>query len=51
MTGEEWVARYCEIRGLDCDKLDLPERRTITRAIPCIVRCWRVGQPVGIPAG
>ena len=51
MTGEEWAARYCEIRGLDWDKLDLPDRRVITRAIPCHIRCWRVGVSVEIPAG
>lgn len=46
MTGEEWVAAYCEKHGLDWGKLSLSERRDITRAIPCTVRCWRVGVAV-----
>ena len=51
MTGEEWVAKYCAQRGLDWDKLDLPQRRAITRAIPCAIRCWRVGTPVDVAPG
>jgi hypothetical protein len=46
MTGEEWVAAFCKEHDLDWSKLDISDRRAITRAIPCNIRCWRVGEPV-----
>jgi hypothetical protein len=51
MTGEEWVAAYCQRNGLTWEKLEIPERRAITRSIPCNVRCWRVGGPVDTVPG
>lgn len=46
MTGEEWVATYCEKYGLKWEELSIPEKRGILMSIPCTVRCWRVGEPV-----
>lgn len=46
MTGEEWVATYCEKFNLKWEELSIPERRRITCSIPCAIRCWRVGVAV-----
>lgn len=51
MTGEEWVDNFCRKRGLDWDKLSFADQRDITRAIPCTIRCWRVGQAVNVEPG
>jgi hypothetical protein len=45
-TVGEWVAIYCEQHHLDWEMETLPVRREILRAIPCRIRCWRVGLPV-----
>lgn len=51
MTGEEWVAQYCAKQGYDWDTLSPGIKASITREIPCSVRCWRVGEPVDSPPG
>lgn len=51
MTPEGWVAKFCDDHGLEWDKLDVADRRAVLRAIPCNVRCWRVGVAVETKPG
>ncbi len=51
MTGEEWVAAFCENNGLDWDQLTKAERFKITMLVPCTIRCFRVGGPVDVARG
>lgn len=47
----EWIHAQCEAHGVTWKTLSLAEQRDLTRAIPCNLRCWRVGGAVDTTPG
>ena len=46
-----WLSKLVADRGLDWDKLTAGQQLSLTREIPCSIRCWRIGEPVTTTPG
>lgn len=46
-----WISRFCKARSLDWRKLSPVQQDGVLRAIPCTIRCWRVGEPCDVSPG
>lgn len=51
MTGEEWMADFCQTNGIAWQKLTKGQQFQLGMRIPCNIRCFRVGGPVDVEPG
>jgi hypothetical protein len=47
----QWIKDYCSARQLDWEKVMASDGLTLTRLVPCNIRCWRIGGPVDTTPG
>jgi hypothetical protein len=48
---EAWVNDFCVNQGITWDKLTPGQQFSVLRAVPCTVRCARIGEPVEVAPG
>lgn len=57
MTEEEkraaadWVESFLKNHGLTWDALSPGQQTQVLRAMPCTIRCWRIGAPCDVLPG
>jgi hypothetical protein len=51
LKAREWLGGWLKARNIEWDSLTKAQQFLATGAIPCAIRCWRVGVPTGAKPG